>query len=271
MIAQPVIGPPSRNAVAKEPPNPAALLQRFHTQEFEPSPLDELSKLELTAEEVEMDSVVRSQDTQYFVDSNSPGFKVVKAKAGDTVANVAERVGVNVIDVAKFNGLFPNSVLGADREVKIPQKGAPETWQNISNRTGVSVADLLKANPGMTTPQGKVLVRTPSAAVRSTPYSRPNATKPSPADFSKLIGSKPIQGKNGKVSVVMNYLNEVLHDPYSMRIVRWSEVTRIVVNGEPYWRISIRYRAKNRMSAYVLSEQVFYIRHNKIMSTFEID
>lgn len=116
MIAQPVIGPPSRNAVAKEPPNPAALLQRFHTQEFEPSPLDELSKLELTAEEVEMDS-----------------------------------------------------------------------------------------------------------------------------------------------------------DPYSMRIVRWSEVTRIVVNGEPYWRISIRYRAKNRMSAYVLSEQVFYIRHNKIMSTFEID
>jgi LysM repeat protein len=48
------------------------------------------------------------------------GVRVVKAKAGDTVQKVAEREKANAIDVAKYNGLLPNSVLGAGREIKIP-------------------------------------------------------------------------------------------------------------------------------------------------------
>jgi len=48
--------------------------------------------------------------------------KVVKAKAGDTVAKVAERYGANPTEVAKYNGLLPNSVLGAGREIKLPSK-----------------------------------------------------------------------------------------------------------------------------------------------------
>ena len=46
--------------------------------------------------------------------------KVVKAQAGDTVAKLAVREGANPTDVAKYNGLLPNSVLGAGREIKIP-------------------------------------------------------------------------------------------------------------------------------------------------------
>ena len=46
--------------------------------------------------------------------------RVVKAKAGDTVAKVAERHNVDPTEVAKFNGLLPNSVLGAGREIKLP-------------------------------------------------------------------------------------------------------------------------------------------------------
>lgn len=46
--------------------------------------------------------------------------KVVKAQAGDTVAKVAARYNANPTDVAKYNGLLPNSVLGAGREIKIP-------------------------------------------------------------------------------------------------------------------------------------------------------
>lgn len=46
--------------------------------------------------------------------------KIVRAKAGDTVRKVAERNNANPTDVAKFNGLLPNSVLGAGREIKIP-------------------------------------------------------------------------------------------------------------------------------------------------------
>ncbi|CAN5395929.1 hypothetical protein BH10ACI3_BH10ACI3_11330 [soil metagenome] len=50
------------------------------------------------------------------------GVKVVKAKSGDTVQKVAERYNANPTEVAKFNGLLPNSVLGAGREIKIPSK-----------------------------------------------------------------------------------------------------------------------------------------------------
>ncbi len=48
--------------------------------------------------------------------------RIFKAKAGDTVAKVAERAGADPTEVAKYNGLLPNSVLGAGREIKIPSK-----------------------------------------------------------------------------------------------------------------------------------------------------
>jgi LysM repeat protein len=38
------------------------------------------------------------------------------------VAKLAARYNANATEVAKFNGLLPNSVLGAGREIKIPGK-----------------------------------------------------------------------------------------------------------------------------------------------------
>lgn len=48
--------------------------------------------------------------------------KVVKAQAGDTVSKLATRHNADPTEVAKYNGLLPNSVLGAGREIKIPSK-----------------------------------------------------------------------------------------------------------------------------------------------------
>ena len=48
--------------------------------------------------------------------------KLVKAQAGDTVAKLASRHNADPTEVAKYNGLLPNSVLGAGREIKIPGK-----------------------------------------------------------------------------------------------------------------------------------------------------
>jgi LysM repeat protein len=48
--------------------------------------------------------------------------RVVKAKAGDTVEKIAVREKVSPTEVAKFNGLLPNSVLFAGREIKIPTR-----------------------------------------------------------------------------------------------------------------------------------------------------
>jgi len=46
--------------------------------------------------------------------------RVVKAQAGDTVQRLAVREKADPTEVAKYNGLLPNSVLGAGREIKIP-------------------------------------------------------------------------------------------------------------------------------------------------------
>ena len=58
------------------------------------------------------------------LNSSSPGIsaRIVRAQAGDTVAKLATRNGADPTEVAKYNGLLPNSVLGAGREIKIPGK-----------------------------------------------------------------------------------------------------------------------------------------------------
>ncbi|MGH9946814.1 MAG: transglycosylase SLT domain-containing protein [Pyrinomonadaceae bacterium] len=63
-----------------------------------------------------------SRPTNQSLQGLSSNVKVVKAQSGDTVAKVATRHGADPVEVAKYNGLLPNSVLGAGREIKIPGK-----------------------------------------------------------------------------------------------------------------------------------------------------
>ncbi|HKP70034.1 MAG TPA: transglycosylase SLT domain-containing protein [Pyrinomonadaceae bacterium] len=58
--------------------------------------------------------------------SGAKPVQVVKAQAGDTVAKLATRHNANPVEVAKYNGLLPNSVLGAGREIKLPGAGMKE-------------------------------------------------------------------------------------------------------------------------------------------------
>ncbi|CAN5379612.1 lytic transglycosylase domain-containing protein [soil metagenome] len=46
--------------------------------------------------------------------------KVVKAKSGDSLTKIAEREGVSLVELAKFNGLLTTSTLPIGREIKIP-------------------------------------------------------------------------------------------------------------------------------------------------------
>jgi LysM repeat protein len=50
------------------------------------------------------------------------GVRVVKAQSGDTVAKLAARFGASAVEVAKFNGLLPDSQLPAGREIRIPSR-----------------------------------------------------------------------------------------------------------------------------------------------------
>ncbi len=67
-------------------------------------------------------NIVYSRPTNTVPAALPAGIKVVQAKAGDTVAKVAARNNANPSEVAKMNGLLPNSVLGAGREIRIPSK-----------------------------------------------------------------------------------------------------------------------------------------------------
>jgi LysM repeat protein len=69
----------------------------------------------------------RVQATSYARPTNQPvavqsNVRTVRAQAGDTVSKLAERNGADPAEVARFNGLLPNSVLGAGREIRIPSK-----------------------------------------------------------------------------------------------------------------------------------------------------
>lgn len=50
------------------------------------------------------------------------GVRVVKAKAGDTLTKLAAREGISAVELAKYNGLLPTSILSVGREIKIPSR-----------------------------------------------------------------------------------------------------------------------------------------------------
>lgn len=210
----------------------------FNTQEFETSPLDQLSKVVLTPTELEIENSKPP---------SSSSVRIVEAKAGDTVDKVAARYSANAVEVARYNDLLPNSVLGMGRKIKLPIK-ISQIPASVGNRLGQKSGktEPLKTSELTTVSPPKLIVSVP-------------------------IGSKPSVIKGGRVQLVMKYFNEVLHDPYSMHIVRWSPIYPTSFGGVPVWGVKVKYRAKNRLGAYVLSERIFYMRNNRIVYSSELD
>jgi LysM repeat protein len=81
----------------------------------------------------------------------------------------------------------------------------------------------------------------------------------------ELIGPKPAQSANGTMPIVLKWFNDYLHDPYSARYVSWTRVRKGLHDGEPYWIVAVRIRAKNAFNAYRLSDYIFYIRRNRVV------
>ncbi len=65
-----------------------------------------------------VNTIVYSRPTT--TSETAPSVKVVKAKAGDSLTRIAEREGVSLVELAKFNGLLTTSILPFGREIKIP-------------------------------------------------------------------------------------------------------------------------------------------------------
>ena len=115
--------------------------QGFNEQKFEVSPLDELTKLELTPEEQDVaGNPAAHQRYQYLTYQVKTGVvRIVKAKTGDTLTKLAEREGVSAIELARYNGVLPTSILPAGREIKI--SATNESRQNNARIGNTSATD----------------------------------------------------------------------------------------------------------------------------------
>jgi hypothetical protein len=104
--------------------------------------------------------------------------------------------------------------------------------------------------------------------IESSPASSPTLPKPNPriAD-STLIGQMPHQLADGRVPIVIRYLQDNLNDPYSMKLLRWAKIQKVYRYEQPFWYVRLRMRAKNGFGAYILKEVGFYIRRNRVVLT----
>ncbi|WP_175582314.1 peptidoglycan DD-metalloendopeptidase family protein [Phaeobacter sp. HF9A] len=117
-----------------------------------------------------------------------PSYQVAVARRGDTVADLASRVGLPANEVAKFNGVQTNDPLRKGEVLVLPRR-APETTPRGGN-----------ANPG-----GVDIASLAGAAIDSAPASSPNPgsvttttlqntpTKPAPTPVQD--GPEPIRHK----------------------------------------------------------------------------
>lgn len=237
--------------------------QGFQTQEFKPSPLDELSKLELTQEKqkgetwenISARTGVSVQDLRA-ANGNAavPGSKVIIPQKGNIVNNVIYSRPTN-----------QPTTTTANSNVRIVKAQSGDTVTTLASREKVSVDEVATFNGLLPTTK---LVAGREIRIPLSLYNKSNQTSQNSnvTEAQKKLGTKPAQGQDGKVKVVMEYFNETLNDPYSMRFVRWSKVIEKTYRGINSWSVQVKYRAKNALGAYILTEQIFYIKNNKVVA-----
>lgn len=115
-----------------------------------------------------------------------PNYQVAVARRGDTVADVASRIGVSADELARFNGLRPADPLRPDEVLALPSRvaepsggfaGVPQSGTDItamaagaidrSGGTAISTTTLPPAGGGMITPVASApAAATPAATPR---------------------------------------------------------------------------------------------------------
>ena len=55
-------------------------------------------------------------------------------------------------------------------------------------------------------------------------------------------------------------------DPDSVEYIEWSPVHLTYVEGKPFWRVRVKYRAKNSFGGYVISNQLAYMRNGQVVA-----
>jgi hypothetical protein len=80
------------------------------------------------------------------------------------------------------------------------------------------------------------------------------------------IGKPPAKDLTGYPSV-KEYLQKTLHDYDSAEFVSWSEPKPVTRNGDNYWSIDLRLRAKNALGAKIVKDMKFLIKYDHVMAS----
>lgn len=91
------------------------------------------------------------------------------------------------------------------------------------------------------------------------------------ARIDAQAGSKPSNSSwDAAVAPVVSFLKVNLKDPKSVEYIEWSPVTLLELDGQFFWGVRCKYRAKNSFGGYVIEEKVFLIQHDKVVKTMDL-
>ncbi|MGL4412880.1 peptidoglycan DD-metalloendopeptidase family protein [Roseinatronobacter monicus] len=93
-----------------------------------------------------------------------PDYQVAVARAGDTVASVAQRVGMSESELARFNALTPETSLRAGEVVALPRNLDAQDTGSPSRSGEIEISSL--ADSAISRAEGTTPTRTPSAATQ---------------------------------------------------------------------------------------------------------
>jgi hypothetical protein len=83
---------------------------------------------------------------------------------------------------------------------------------------------------------------------------------------TSTLGPKPVQlSFNGKVICVDRYLRRTLNNYDDAEYVEWSPVSEVRYEGQPYWGVRLKLRARNAFGGKILKNTYYYIRHNEVI------
>ena len=71
-----------------------------------------------------------------------PGYQVAVARRGDTVSDVAARIGISATELARYNGLRPTDLLRQDEVLALPRRVAESGSGPIQPPSNVDIASL---------------------------------------------------------------------------------------------------------------------------------
>ena len=138
----------------------------------------------------------------------------------------------------------------------LPVQGKPQNLGNNNWKVGVIilVACILFAVAAQFLPESRPKQQ-PAQVVKNEP----------PDPDERIIGKKPLQSSwDAEVLPVKRYLRTHLNDYDSSEFVEWSRVTKVTVDGQKYWGVRLKLRAKNAFGGYILRDTYYYMRHDEV-------